>query len=438
VRLPHPEHSFAVLIGVSTYQSDDLVDLPAVQNNLADLQNILTDPGLGALPAARCVPVPEAADVRAVYRTLRRYAANAEDTLLIYFSGHGRTGPRNELYLCLAETDPDELPVSALSFDLVREIFRDSPAANRILILDCCFSGRAIPDMSGADEAVLGQVAIEGTYTLTATPANAVALAPVGAAYTAFTGELLTLLRSGVTDGPPLLTFSEIYRQLLSAMTARGLPLPQQRGTGTVPDLLALTRNAAHTRSTTGPQPPATSNPSDVRISYDPPLRRSGNIVVGSLLVGLAVITALWAWPGPSWLPNWVLGVGCFFCAFPAIAIGSVLARRAEIVISQTGVTVSNRRGENVASVPWRHIVTVGVLRDTLVVRLRDDAPQTSGFALSNDLWKLGYVGLCRLQSVGKFPDSMLTALERFAPGKLVRTEREFLRRDPKLRPNML
>lgn len=245
MRLPDPQRSYAVLIGTSTYHFPQLADLPAVRNNLDALARILTDQTLGWLPAERCIVLSDPADVREVYRTLRRYAGLAEDTLLVYFAGHGRTGLRNELYLGLTDTDPDELRVSALPFDLIREVFGDSPAANRALILDCCFSGRAIEDMSGPDEAILGQIGIEGTYTLTSTPANAVALAPVGADYTAFTGELITLLRAGVPNGPELLTFATVYRQLLHTMTSLALPLPRQRGTGTV-DQLALARNLAH------------------------------------------------------------------------------------------------------------------------------------------------------------------------------------------------
>jgi hypothetical protein len=36
-----------------------------------------------------------------------------------------------------------------------------------VVILDCCFSGRAIQDMSGLDASILGQLGIAGTYTLT-------------------------------------------------------------------------------------------------------------------------------------------------------------------------------------------------------------------------------------------------------------------------------
>ncbi|WP_196778192.1 caspase family protein, partial [Lentzea aerocolonigenes] len=242
MRLPVPSSSYAVLIGTSTYRN--LAGLPAVRHNLDDLAAVLTDPGLGGLSADHCVVVPDPAGIRTVYRELQRHAARATDTLIVYFAGHGLTGPRNDLFLSLTDTDTCELPVSALAYDLVRDVIRDSPARNRVVILDCCFSGRAAGDMAG-EGAIQGQMGIEGTYVLAATSANAVALAPPGARHTAFTGELLELLRTGVPEGPELLTFGTIYRHLLHTMTSRGLPLPRQRGTGTA-DHLALTRNPAH------------------------------------------------------------------------------------------------------------------------------------------------------------------------------------------------
>src|SRR5262249_34036984 len=262
VRLPDPQRSYAVLIGASTYHSPELPDLPAVRGNLDALAEMFTDHTLGWLPRGRCIVLPDPTDVRLVHRTLRRLAVLAEDTLLVYCAGQGRTGPHNELYLSMTDTDPDELRVSALPFDLIRDVLGDSPAANRVLILDCCFSGRAIHDMSGPDEAILGQIGIEGTYTLTSAPANAVALAPVGADYTAFTGELITLLRSGIPEGPELLTFATVYRHLLHTMTLRRLPLPRHRGTATV-DQLALARNPAHhpDQATVPPSPQAGTFP---------------------------------------------------------------------------------------------------------------------------------------------------------------------------------
>ncbi|GAA4531975.1 caspase family protein [Amycolatopsis samaneae] len=247
MRLPDPEHSYAVLIGASTYASDELPDVPAVRNNLAGLAAALTDPGRGGLRREHCVTLGDPTTVRETYRVLRAHAERAEDTFVVYFAGHGLTGPKHhELYLALSDTGLDELPVSALSFELIRSVFNDCPASNRVLILDCCFSGRAVRDfMAKPEEMFLGQVEIAGTYTLASVPANALALAPPDETYTLFTGELIRLLDEGVRGGPELLTLGEIYRGLRKTMSGRGLPLPEQRGTGTA-DFLALTRNPAH------------------------------------------------------------------------------------------------------------------------------------------------------------------------------------------------
>jgi uncharacterized protein YjbI with pentapeptide repeats len=242
--LPDPARSRAVLIGASTYRH--LEDLPAVRDNLPGLRDVLIAPALGRLPAKNCTIVAEPAKPLDVHRTLRKHAAAAEDTLLVYFAGHGRTGSRNELFLCLPRTRPNELQYSAWPYEELRRVVADSPATKKVVILDCCFSGRALADQAGDEETILGQVGIEGTYLLTATAANAVALAPPGERYTAFTGALLALLTKGIPGGPELLTFGQIYPRLQYALTSRQLPRPRQQGSDTIAHL-ALTRNLAYT-----------------------------------------------------------------------------------------------------------------------------------------------------------------------------------------------
>src|SRR5262245_8606915 len=102
-RLPDPRRSYAVLIGNSTYASAELGDLPAVASSLTGLAEVLTDPALGAFPPGRCAVVADPASARTAYRALREYAALAEDTLLVYWAGHGAPGPRAELYLSVAD-----------------------------------------------------------------------------------------------------------------------------------------------------------------------------------------------------------------------------------------------------------------------------------------------------------------------------------------------
>ncbi|GAB4060606.1 caspase, EACC1-associated type [Catellatospora paridis] len=311
MRLPDPTRSYAVLIGVSTYQSAELPNLPAVRNNLADLALVLTDPLLGGMPHDRCIVVRDPTSAREVYRTLRQYAEHAEDTLLVYFAGHGLKGVRNELYLTFGETEPHELPITALAYDALREILTDGPAENKVVILDCCFSGQAVASMSGSSSTILGQLGIEGTYTLTSAPANDVSLAPEGARHTAFTGELLALLRSGVPGAQQYLTYGTVYRRLRRTMAARDLPLPQQRGTGTA-DSLALTRNAAYLPGQqTRPPGPTAPGPVPSRPVSPRPFRfgrRAAAVgTAAAVLVAATVIAAKRPWhdrPEDAGLPS--------------------------------------------------------------------------------------------------------------------------------------
>jgi ATP-dependent Clp protease protease subunit len=118
-----------------------------------------------------------------------------------------------------------------------------------VLILDCCFSGRAIDDfMADRESLVMGQIGVGGTYTLTSSPANEPSLAPPDAEYTAFTGELLALLRDGVPSGPAELDLQVLFQQLVHRMTERGWPVPKQCGTDNVHNL-ALALNRRHSRA---------------------------------------------------------------------------------------------------------------------------------------------------------------------------------------------
>jgi hypothetical protein len=245
VRLPDPLRSYAVLIGSSRYGSAGLSDLPAVAGNLAGLASVLTDPALGGFPRDRCIVVPDPASAGAAGRTLREYAARAEDTLLVYWAGHGWPGPGDEFHLGVTG-GADGLPPGALAVGLVREAMLRSPAAHRILILDCCFSGRAVP-VTGVTWALLGQAATEGADVLVSAPPSPVYFSRPKETYTAFTGALIAIMRNGIPGGPELLTLGTIYGQLLYALASRGLPRPQQSGTGAAAQL-ALARNPAYHR----------------------------------------------------------------------------------------------------------------------------------------------------------------------------------------------
>ena len=244
-RLADPARSRIVLIGTPAHRhaDDRLPDVPAVANNITDLAAVFTDPDLGGFDTGHCVTAPAGIGLDELGEVLHDAAAHAPDLLLIYYAGHGLLDRRGLLHLALAGTHPDRLGFTALPYETLRAVCLDSDAASKVVILDSCFSGRAIGQtLAGDNQQVLEQLEAAGTYTLTSAPANRTALILPGERHTAFTGRLLHLLRDGDPQSGPVLSIGEIYRQLRSRLHAEGLPTPQQRGTATA-DLLGLVRN---------------------------------------------------------------------------------------------------------------------------------------------------------------------------------------------------
>ena len=213
---------------------------------MGDLAAALTDPVYGVVPKNHCTVLENQGDIRLIGRNLRSAATQAEDLLLVYFVGHGLVdGRRHQLYLGLPDSEWADPEFNSLEYDKLRSSVLDSPAATKIIILDCCFSGRVVSEaMADPVTEMVGQMEVDGTYVLASAERDQVALILPGEDYTAFTGRLLQLLRNGVPEGPELLTIDYLNRKLKAKMKAEGLSEPQKRGTATA-DSLALAENRA-------------------------------------------------------------------------------------------------------------------------------------------------------------------------------------------------
>jgi hypothetical protein len=247
MRLPDPQRSRVVLIGTSAYtdENENLPNLPQVGADVKDLADFLCG-GTGALvPEANCEVIMDEGNLSLIGRKLRTAARQAQDLLLVYYAGHGLVGgKRHDLYLALPDSEWGDPEFNSLEYDKLRSAVLDSPAKTKVIILDCCFSGRAVTETMAGSAELLGEIEVDGSYVLTAAGGNQVALIVEGEEHTAFTGRLLTLLRDGVIGGPELLAVDDLYKELRVRMKAEGLPIPQKRGTA-MAGLLALARNNA-------------------------------------------------------------------------------------------------------------------------------------------------------------------------------------------------
>ncbi|WP_086796439.1 caspase family protein [Streptomyces caniscabiei] len=257
MRPPEPTGSRAIFIGVHSAADDlGLGSLPAVKRNLDAMRRLFTDGTVWALPEANCASILEPAYPHEVLTEVERVASEATDTLLLYYAGHGLlVGKTQELHLALRDVKwPDE----CLSYANLRARLRPGQrgwARRTVVILDCCYSGQALNGEMGAEptvsqtelEALVASKAeIEGVCVLTASAATRKALSPAGEDFSAFTAELIHVLRHGVHGGAEYLNMTAIYDAVANRLARRtGMPVPQfgARGHGAE---IVLAPNRAH------------------------------------------------------------------------------------------------------------------------------------------------------------------------------------------------
>lgn len=232
--------SRAVLIGISEYQDQRFPALPAADNSLEGMRQILTNPELCGWPASRVKQLSNESDNRQLIIKLRKWAAETTGVFLLYYVGHGTPGEKGP-YLTLTDTLEEHPDATGLEYRYVRKALLESRARVKIVILDCCYAGRAVPPVQSGQSLFTD---ISGTFVLAAADHAAHYPQNQELACTSFTGELLDLIRKGITDGPEELTLEDIYRHLRVRLSEIDLPEPNCGGTDTA-GAFHFTRNAA-------------------------------------------------------------------------------------------------------------------------------------------------------------------------------------------------
>jgi WD40 repeat protein len=238
--------SRALVVGTGSHVSSSVLPgIPAVAGTVSAVSRALVD--RCGLSQDHVSALTDPADPKALLTALTETASQAEDVLLFYYVGHGLVSLGGELYLATRDTrDQDiSLAVEALSYATVREALTTCRARAIIVVLDCCFSGRAYGAFGTAVADAFELTYVRGSFLLSAASATEQALAPEGAAYTAFSGALLDFLREGDPAAPRYLTFEDAYRYLSRVLPQGGFPAPHRRAGDQASDLVLAVNPAA-------------------------------------------------------------------------------------------------------------------------------------------------------------------------------------------------
>src|SRR5262245_60388263 len=99
---------------------------------------------------------------------LARAASDATDVLLFYYVGHGLVGADGELHLATRATHGDSrsLAYQALPFAAVRDLLQGCRARANVIVLDCCFAGRARGPVGAPSDDGFATAQVRGSYLL--------------------------------------------------------------------------------------------------------------------------------------------------------------------------------------------------------------------------------------------------------------------------------
>lgn len=165
---------YAVIIGVSDYNDrEGISSLAFVENDVTQIAQTLEDADFTVYPLCEkstklkkaLAPTKENIE-RTLHERLSSDCCSADDVVLVYFSGHGVRGSKDDqktLLLVKDSVNGDES--SYLSAQTIREMLAECPARQTVLLLDACHAGGTRSAFS-ADLDRFIEGGVEGVLTL--------------------------------------------------------------------------------------------------------------------------------------------------------------------------------------------------------------------------------------------------------------------------------
>jgi TPR repeat protein len=229
----------ALLIANAEYQHTELGKLNAPQHDVRVLETLLTRPDIGGYQTQLLIDGTKGTMERAIDRMFTK--GEREDTVLIFFAGHGLKHENGTLYFAAIDTEPEYLGGTAVSAGWLMEQMQNSHVGRQIVLLDCCFGGAFARGSvwRGGDRVESGRalevpdLELEGRGQVIITSADAMQFALEGGALNGkppashFVRALMEGLETGEADRNPqdgLITIDELVGYLIRKLKIMGSP----------------------------------------------------------------------------------------------------------------------------------------------------------------------------------------------------------------------
>jgi len=213
-------NKWALVIGINQYQDDGITDLRFAVNDAEQLYQLLVDPEYGGFAQEQVkiltdrTPVkPTRRDVLVALNSLQK-SADADDTIFIFFSGHGITED-GKTYFTTRDTHRSLIADTAVAKSAFERTMNRTQAKAQVMFFDACHSG-ATKDKSGAEGMAADLAAFidqqsDGRVTLSSCGLNEVAYEDDQSEHGVFTRYLLEGLKGNADqDADGMVSASEV------------------------------------------------------------------------------------------------------------------------------------------------------------------------------------------------------------------------------------
>ncbi len=140
-----PGQRYAVIIGIGAYQ-DARLNLSYTVNDAQGLYDVFTDPMYGAIPTENVQLLlseqATTANIKKALNGLRRKATE-DDTVIIYYSGHGAQ-EEDQTYWVTYDADIDDLLSTALNSNDIADMLDRISSRQLVTFLDSCYSAATV------------------------------------------------------------------------------------------------------------------------------------------------------------------------------------------------------------------------------------------------------------------------------------------------------
>ncbi len=229
------QSTYAFLVAVSQYTADEsLHALNQAWTNVQGLDKILRSQSIG-LTRDHIVVMENPTDKTRLTTELRNIATkDGIKTLVIYYAGHGILDENSCHYLTLTNSTVENIDIDGYEITEINKALSKNKNLTVILLMDSCFSEKAFDNF------------LMSNYLLIASSArNRTSKYPVDSDFSAFTNELLNILKNGIDNGKNEITWREVYSNLKKNLVEKGFPVPKISSQNEVDEIVVAKNNFA-------------------------------------------------------------------------------------------------------------------------------------------------------------------------------------------------